>query len=159
MTGHGRIQMIYRTAIAIAAAALILAGVSAARAAGCDAPKPSVHPAASAAAGESAKAFAGTWNGEWPVAVKDHVVPICARLYVQVLGSDTATVEQCTGSSRDGRRRAECKQFVAQIDGNEMTFSDLQGTIYKLTMADVGGIKAEATDAQHRSLTVFTKPE
>ncbi|HEY7991915.1 MAG TPA: hypothetical protein VID77_11045 [Stellaceae bacterium] len=136
---------------------LLLAG--GARAAGCDAPAPTVRPAASDTATPTAKAFAGTWQGQWAVAVKDHAVPICARLYVLVLGPTNATVEQCTGSNKDARRRAECKQFAAQIDGNEMSFSDLQGTIYKLTMADVGGIKAEATSAEHRSVTVFVKPE
>ena len=132
---------------------------SGAWAAGCDAPAPTVHPAASDTATAMARSFAGTWQGQWAVAVKDHAAPICARLYILVLGPTNATVEQCTGSNKDAHRRAECKQFAAEIDGNEMSFSDLQGTIYKLTMADVGGMKAEATSAEHRSVTVFVKPE
>jgi hypothetical protein len=137
---------------------LLYAGAARAAEAGCDAPPPTVHPAASDAAPESARAFGGTWQGQWPVAVRDHVMPICARLYVLVLGAQTATVEQCTGSNRAARRKPECKQFAAQIDDNAMTFSDLQGTIYTFTMADVGGMKGEAVSAAHRSVTVFTKP-
>jgi hypothetical protein len=38
-----------------------------------------------------------------------------------------------------------------------MTFTDAQGTVYTFTMADVGGMEAEAVNAQHRSGTVFTK--
>ncbi|MGH6980299.1 MAG: hypothetical protein ACREFC_03750 [Stellaceae bacterium] len=146
-----------RRLLALLIPLLLVAG--GAWAAGCDAPAPTVHPAASDTATQAAKAFAGAWQGQWAVAVKDHAVPICARLYVLVLGPTNATVEQCTGSNKDARRRAECKQFAAQIEGNVMTFSDLQGTIYTLTMADVGGIKAEATTAEHRSVTVFVKPE
>jgi hypothetical protein len=138
---------------------LLYAGAAGAAGAACDAPPPTVHPAASDTAPESAKAFGGTWQGQWPVAVRDRVMPICARLYVLVLGAQTATVEQCTGSNRAAGRKSECKQFAAQIDGNAMTFTDLQGTAYAFTMADVGGMKGEAVSAKHRAVTVFTKRE
>jgi hypothetical protein len=143
----------------LAALALLLLGAGSAMAAGCDAPVATVHPGAAADVTPSSAAFAGIWQGQWAVAVHDHAQPICARLYVSVIASATATVEQCTGSNRDAKRRPECKQFAAEIDGNVMTFSDLQGTVYTFTMADVGGMKGEAISAQHRSITVFVKPE
>ena len=137
---------------------LLLLGAVGAHAAGCDAPSPHIRPGTTMAdLPEAAANFAGTWQGQWPIAVKDHIVPICARLYISVNGPQTATIEQCTGSARTARRKAECRQFAGEINGNFMTFSDLQGTVYSLTIADVGGMKAEATSAQHRSVTVFQK--
>lgn len=130
---------------------------AAANAAGCDAPVSTLKPGTMAGAPDETDAFAGIWQGQWPVAVHDHVMPICARLYVQIIATAAATVEQCTGSNREARRRPECKQYAAQIDGNVMTFTDLQGTVYTFTMADVGGMKGEAVTAEHRSVTVFVK--
>lgn len=144
----------------IAALVLLVLGAGGALAAeSCDAPKPNLRPGAAADVAPSAASFAGTWQGQWAVAVRDHAQPICARLYVSVMGAATVTVEQCTGSNKDAKRRPECKQFAAEIDGNVMTFSDLQGTVYTFTMADVGGMKGEAISAEHRSITVFVKPE
>jgi hypothetical protein len=141
----------------ILAPILLLLVADAAWAAGCDAPPATVKPGAAAGLSGSATAFAGTWQGQWPVAVKDHVEPICARLYVQIVSGTTATVEQCTGSNGAARRRPECKRYAAEVNTNVMTFTDAQGTVYTFTMADVGGMEAEAVNAQHRSGTVFTK--
>lgn len=138
---------------------LLLAAVPSAWAAPCDAPRPALQPGAAADLPEAAAAFAGAWHGQWPASVRGHVVPICARLNVLVVSPTSATVEQCTGAVAAARRKSECKRFAAQIDGNSMTFSDLQGTVYNFTVADVGGMKAEATSASHRAVTVFTKPQ
>jgi hypothetical protein len=124
----------------------------------CDAPHSALQPRAAADLPDAAAAFAGTWQGQWPASAHGHVVAVCARLTIQVLSPTSATVEQCTGAVRAARIKAECKRFAAQIDGNNMSFSDLQGTVYNFTMADVGGMKAEATSAAHRAVTVFTKP-
>ena len=134
---------------------LLIAG--GASAADCDAPPATVRPGSAAGLSGSATAFAGTWQGQWPVAVKDHVEPICARLYVQISSATTATVEHCTGSNPGARLRPECKRYAAEVNSNVMTFTDAKGTVFTFTMADVGGMEAEAVNAEHRSGTVFTK--
>ncbi len=123
----------------------------------CDAPGPGIGPGSAEGIVGAAGAFGGTWLGRWPVAVKGHVEPICAKLYVQVASDQIATVEQCTGSNSETHRKAECKRYSAQISDNVMTFTDPQGTVYTFTIADVGGMKGEATTAQHRSVTLFTR--
>jgi hypothetical protein len=138
---------------------LLLLVANGAWAAECDAPPATVRPGTAAGVSGSAAAFAGTWQGQWPVAVRDHVEPICARLYVQIISPATATVEQCTGSNPAARRHPECKRYTAEVNSNVMTFTDTQGTVYTFTMADVGGMEAEAVNAQHRSGTVFTKAQ
>jgi hypothetical protein len=147
------------TARALAAVLLLLAlwAAPSAWAAPCEAPRPALRPGTVADLPEAATAFAGAWQGQWPAAVRGRVVPVCARLNVMVLSPTAATIEQCTGAVPAARRKAACKRFAAQIDGNDMSFSDLQGTVYKFTVADVGGMKAEATSAAHRAVTVFTK--
>lgn len=146
-------------AIAVALLTLLLAAAPSAWAASCDAPRPALQPGAAADLPEAAAAFSGAWQGQWPTTLHGHVVGICARLNVQVLSPTSATAEQCTGAMPAARRKAECKHFAAQIDGNSMSFSDLQGTVFAFTMADVGGMKAEATSAAHRAVTVFTKAQ
>jgi hypothetical protein len=152
MTIHHRL-----VAAQLLAPLLLLLVADGAWAAGCDAPAATVTPGSAVGLSGSATAFGGTWQGQWPVAVKDHVEPICARLYVQIISATAATVEQCTGSNRAARRQPECKRYAAEVNSNVMTFTDAQGTVYTFTMADVGGMEAEAVNAQHRSGTVFTK--
>ncbi len=144
-------------ALQILAPILLLPVANSAWAADCDAPAATVRPGTAAGVSGSAPAFAGTWQGQWPVAAKGHVEPICARLYVQVISPTTATVEQCTGSNAAARRRPECKRYTAEVSTNVMTFTDTEGTVYTFTMADVGGMEGEAVNAAHRSGTVFTK--
>lgn len=134
---------------------LLCAGIASAQS--CDAPKGSVNPGAADGIVGSAASFAGTWQGQWPIAVHGHVVPVCAKLSIFVASSQAATVDQCIGSNSEGRLKAVCKQFSAQIDDNVMTFTDSDGTVYTFTMADVGGMKGEAISAKHRSVTVFTR--
>lgn len=123
----------------------------------CDTPAPGISPGSAEGVGGAPASFGGTWQGQWPIAVKGHIEPICAKLYIQVASDQIATVEQCTGSNSETRRKAECKRYSAQISDNVMTFTDPQGTVYTFTMADVGGMKGEATSAQHRSVTLFTR--
>jgi hypothetical protein len=141
----------------ILAPILLFLVANAAAAAGCDAPPATITPGiATGQSGEAAK-FAGSWQGQWPIAVNGHVEPICARLYIQIVSAANATVEQCMGSNPGARRPAECKRYAAELNGNVMTFTDTQGTVYTFTMADVGGMEGEAVNAEHRSGTVFTK--
>jgi hypothetical protein len=141
----------------ILAPILLLPVANGAWADGCDAPPATIRPGTAVGLSGSPSAFAGTWQGQWPVVVNGHVEPICARLYVQISSANTATVEQCTGSNPGALRHPECKRYTADVNGNVMTFTDSQGTVYTFTMADVGGMEAEAVDAEHRSGTVFTK--
>jgi hypothetical protein len=141
----------------ILAPILLLLVANGAAAADCDAPPATIKPGTAAGQSGAAATFAGTWQGQWPIAVNGHVEPICARLYVQIVSAANATVEQCTGSNPGARRHAECKRYAAEVHGNVMTFTDAQGTVYTFTMADVGGMEAEAINAEHRSGTVFTK--
>jgi hypothetical protein len=154
MTIHHRFVAIV---VQILAPILLLLVANSAWAAECDAPAATVRPGTAAGVSGSATAFAGTWQGQWPVAAKGHVEPICARLYVQVISPAAATVEQCTGSNAAARRHPECKRYTAEVSRNVMTFTDTQGTVYTFTVADVGGMEAEAVNAAHRSGTVFTK--
>jgi hypothetical protein len=156
---NSRANRMTARALAAALLPLLLWATPAAWAAPCAAQRPALQPGAAADLPQAAAAFGGAWQGQWPAAAHGHVVPVCARLNVQVLSPTSATVEQCTGRVPAARRKAECKRFAAQIDGNNMSFSDLQGTVYNFTVADVGGMKAEATSAAHRAVTVFTKPE
>jgi len=126
-------------------------------AAGCDAPPATLKPGTAAGLSGPAARFGGTWQGQWPVAVSGHIEPICARVYVLISSATTATVEQCTGSNRGARRRPQCKRYAAAVNGNVMTFTDAEGTVFTFAMADVGGMEAEAVSARHRSGTVFTK--
>jgi len=142
-----------------AAPIFLLLAAQGAWAAGCDAPAATIRPGTAAGVSGAAAAFAGTWQGQWPVAVSGHVAPICARVYVAVGSATAAAVEQCTGSNRAARRRPECKRYAAEVNGNMMTFTDAEGTVYTFTMADVGGMEAEAVNARHRSGTVFTKAQ
>jgi hypothetical protein len=135
---------------------LLFLAANAAAAADCDAPPATIKPGIAAGQSDLAARFAGTWQGQWPIAVNGHVEPICARLYIQIAAAN-ATVEQCTGSNPGAGRHAECKRYTAEVNGNVMTFTDAQGTVYTFTMADVGGMEAEAVNAEHRSGTVFTK--
>ena len=143
----------------LAATAFLLLFAGAARAAGCDAPPATIHPGAAPSLPKSAAAFGGSWEGQWPVVVKNQVLPLCARLYVAVTAGRAATVEQCTGSGEGARFKPECKIFTAQIDGNEMTFTYLEGTVFTFTLADVGGMLGTAVSTDHRSSTRFTPAE
>jgi hypothetical protein len=143
----------------LVALAFLLLYAGAACAAGCDAPSPTIHPVAAPSLPKSAAAFAGSWQGQWPVVVRDQILPLCARLYVAVTASRAATIEQCTGSNQEARLRPECRVFAAQIDGNEMTFTYLEGTVFTFTLADVGGMLGKAVSADHRSATRFTPIE
>ena len=139
-------------------AAVLLAASHSVAAADCDAPKSNlqiVPPPAGVP--KSAAAFSGRWQGDWPIVSKKQVLTQCARLYVAVTSAASVSVEQCTGSVKAANLKPECKYFVAQIDGDTMTFTDLNGGIYTFTMADVGGMLAEATTADHKSSTQFTK--
>ena len=142
------------TARALAAVLLLLPlwAAPSAWAAPCEAPRPALRPGTVADLPEAAAAFGGAWQGQWPAAAHGQVVPVCARLNVLVLSPTTATVEQCTGAVPAARRKAECKRFAAQIDGNDMSFSDLQGTVYKFT--DGGCRRHEGRGHQRRAPSV-----
>ncbi len=142
---------------AVIAVILLVLWCGGACAQSCDAPAPGIGPGSAEGVVGAAGAFGGTWQGQWPIAVRGQVVPICVRLYVQVASDQLATVEQCTGSNSETARKPECKRYSAQISDTVMTFTDPQGTVYTFTIADVGGMKGEATSAAHRSVTLFTR--
>jgi len=142
----------------IAALALSLAWADAAAAA-CDAPQASLTIASAPSLPQSAAAFAGVWRGSWPVAVRGHVVSQCARLNIAVTGAQEAGVEQCTGSVAAAKRKPACKKYAARINGNELSFTDLDGSAYSFTLADVGGMLGKRVNAAHRSVTNFSRGE
>lgn len=142
--------------------ALVLLGVGAATASAqtCDAPpsKLKIVPPPDSVP-KAAAAFSGVWRGDWPIAAKKQVVPLCARLSVMVASPQAVSVEQCTGSQPAAKLKPQCRYYVAQIDGDTMTFTDPDGSVFTFEMKDVGGMLAETVSAEHKSSTQFTKPE
>lgn len=136
----------------------IAAASAPALAAECDAPKSNlqiVPPPASVP--KNAAAFSGVWQGDWPIIAKKQVVPRCARLYVMVASPSSVSVEQCAGSVAGTNLKPECKYFVAQIDGDTMTYTEPNGSVVTYTMADIGGMLAESVTADHKSSTQFQR--
>jgi len=148
------------TFMILAAIASLSAGAASARASECDAPVAKLQIATPAASlPKPAADFSGIWQGQWPVAAKQHLVPLCAKLYVSVTSAQTAMVEQCMGSEKEAKLKPLCKNYSAQIEGDTLSFTDLDGTVFSFTLADVGGILAQSVSAEHRSVTNFIKAE
>jgi hypothetical protein len=138
----------------------LLANLPSGHAAPCDAPAPATALAPpSTSIPKSATAFAGAWQGAWPVVEHHRVAPLCARLYVAVDNATAASVEQCTGSLKAAHLAPRCKKYQAQILDGAMSFTDADGEVYTFTAADVGGILGEVVSADHKSMTQFIKAE